>query len=152
MAQQRDPFYIVKDEVAESVRRRGRRRACWAALSPWTALALCAPSPATILPPLLPCLPQLRGVQSKFSRWGNLPRTSAERKGLKGEVEEECHSLEYMVRVGRCGVPLAAGAGRAAAGQAHSPGLYTRVVSPACQAGSLPCAQPFEYTYLNHRF
>ncbi|GAB4816220.1 hypothetical protein N2152v2_003266 [Parachlorella kessleri] len=58
MAQQRDPYFVVKEEVEDT----------------------------------------LRGVQSKFSQWGNLPRTAAERRTLKLELEEECHSLEYMLQ------------------------------------------------------
>eukprot|EP00887_Chlorella_sp_A99_P003299 scaffold9.g3299.t1 len=53
----RDPFYIVRDDVAET----------------------------------------LRGVQDKYGRWQNLPRGNADRRGLEGELGDECSSLQYMV-------------------------------------------------------
>lgn len=54
---QRDPYYIVKDEVAET----------------------------------------LRSVQSKFSKWHNLPRNNVEKRAIATELEDEASSLEYMV-------------------------------------------------------
>ncbi|PSC74939.1 Syntaxin-61 [Micractinium conductrix] len=57
MAGQRDPYYIVKDEVSETI----------------------------------------RGVQAKYARWQGAARGGADRRALAAELEEECHSLEYMV-------------------------------------------------------
>lgn len=37
-------------------------------------------------------------MQSKFSTWQTLPRSSVERRTLQRELEEDCASLEYMVR------------------------------------------------------
>ena len=51
------------------------------------------PSP---LPPRCPHL-QIRGVQAKYARWQGAARGGADRRALAAELEEECHSLEYMV-------------------------------------------------------
>lgn len=61
--------------------------------------------PARLLPsPIYPAAPlfyaiyqQLRGVQAKYSRWGNLPRANAERRSLEAELADECASLSYMI-------------------------------------------------------
>lgn len=39
-------------------------------------------------------------MQAKFGKWQNMPRMSAEKKALQQELEEDCQSLEYMVRSG----------------------------------------------------
>ena len=98
MAAQRDPYYIVKDEVGETVRR--------------ATLVLCQPPPtlppAAAQPTTTSCRSplaaafhlQLRSAQAKFGRWQALPHSSADKKALRAELEEDCGSLEYMVRAG----------------------------------------------------
>ena len=94
----RDPYYIVKDEVSDTVWRKARAAA---------QLHFRLPCHSSLFSALLvPCL-QLRGVQAKFGKWQTLPRSCAERKALRQELEEDCQSLEYMVRClplpGSCG-------------------------------------------------
>ena len=73
-------------------------------------------------------------MQAKYSKWQNLPRGHPEKKGLQAELEEECQSLEYMVR-GATAV--------AAAGSAHLPWLRRALTGRLC----LHCKFPFVRLY-----
>lgn len=81
-----DPYYIVRDEVGETVSV-GAARAARRRPPPWRRRS-------NSLPPLPP---QLHGVQAKFGKWQGMLRSSAEGKTLQRELEEDCQSLEYMV-------------------------------------------------------
>ncbi len=88
----RDPYYIVKDEVAETVR--GRRRVL---PPPLPACRRLPPPPANQPPWRPPSLLQLRGVQTKFGSWQGMLRGGAQKQALQRELEDDCQSLEYMV-------------------------------------------------------
>lgn len=50
------------------------------------------------VPVILLFVLQLHNVQGKLAKWQAMPRSGMERKAVQQEIEEDCQSLEYMVR------------------------------------------------------
>lgn len=113
----RDPYYIVKDEVAETVRGSPARP------PPPPPLPACRRRRLTAASGPAPVL-QLRGVQTKFSSWQGMLRGGAQKQALQRELEDDCQSLEYMVGVSWVEAALPApGAAAAWAGKRTRPCL-----------------------------
>lgn len=113
----RDPYYIVKDEVAETVRGSPARPP-----PPPPPLPACRRRRLTAASCPAPVL-QLRGVQTKFSSWQGMLRGGAQKQALQRELEDDCQSLEYMVGVSwvEAALPAPGAAAAWACWKAHSP-------------------------------
>jgi hypothetical protein len=84
-----DPFYLVKEEVQDSVREFGVFwfRSTWVRRTMWWAVCLFC----------FVCV-QVVKVQVTLQRWEQLPASAAEREVLHKELLSACESIEWQVR------------------------------------------------------